>query len=98
MKTHTTRQTLAGPIPHANDTLSRCASAVLAIKRRQAIGEELDAQFDGGEFSRPAHARILQDELMRCVARFGFTPTGYDIAVGRRVCNRFAHFNELLID
>lgn len=31
----------------------------------QAIGEEADAGFDGGEFSRPAHADILEGLLRK---------------------------------
>jgi hypothetical protein len=79
------------------DALSRAASAVKAIREGHALGAEMDAGFDAGEFSGPAHSDMEQVETVAAVARFGFSPEGYNRELTARTTPRFAHYSGLQV-
>jgi hypothetical protein len=80
------------------DRLSRAASAVRAIRQDHAVGAEMDAGFDAGEFSGPAHVRAEAREIADALAKLGFTPKHYNDELQARGCGRFAYMNDLLVD
>lgn len=49
---------------------SPCLEEAHQIYRGHAEGAELDAGFDGGEFSGPAHDSMLEDALRELAARY----------------------------
>jgi hypothetical protein len=76
-----------------NSNLSLAASAVRRIERSHAEAAEADAGFDGGEFSGPAHGRMVEDEITQALKPLGFTPRTYNMELDRRGCGRFAYVN-----
>ena len=80
------------------DALSRAASAVKAIRKSHALAAEMDAGFDAGEFSGPAHGDMEQAETVAAVARFGFTPAEFNRELAVRTAARFAYFSGLQVD
>jgi hypothetical protein len=75
----------------ADDTLSRAASAVSAIRREHAEGAEADHGFDAGEFSGPAHASMEEREIIAALASFGLDPDSFNRLLNRRVDARFSY-------
>lgn len=49
------------------------ALEAMHILDKQAEGEEMDAGFDGGEFSGPAHARIVEGLMEDLATKNGYT-------------------------
>ena len=86
-----------GRVDMVSDALSRAASAVKAIREGQALGAEMDAGFDAGEFSGPAHSDMEQVETRAAVARFGFSPAEFNRELAARTTPRFAHFSNLQV-
>lgn len=79
----------------ATDTLSRAASALLAFRRAQAEGEELDRQFGAPSecFSGMAAANYRREAAL--LATFGFTPASYNELLRERVCGRWIYFFDM---
>jgi prophage maintenance system killer protein len=63
---------MSGPIEGANDDLSRALSEINRMTRIQDEAREMDAGFDGGEWSGPAHDDILDSECDRIAKKYGF--------------------------
>jgi hypothetical protein len=49
---------------------SPCLEEAAQIVRGHQVGAELDAGFDAGEFSGPAHESMLDSELRELAARY----------------------------
>lgn len=54
-------------------TLRETAMKALEIMQAHEEGADMDAGFDGGEFSGPAHARMAQKEIAELATACGFT-------------------------
>jgi len=52
------------------DIPSPCLEEAQQIFRGHVLGSKLDSGFDGGEFSGPAHDRMLEDELHELANRY----------------------------
>lgn len=55
-------------------TLREAAMKALKIMQAHEEGADMDAGFDGGEFSGPAHADMAQREIAELAKSHGFTP------------------------
>jgi hypothetical protein len=55
-------------------TLSQLASALMRAAEASHVAADHDAGFDGGEFSRPAHATMLESVIAQLCATEGYTP------------------------
>lgn len=78
-------EVLRARISLANDRLSRAASAVHRIEADHAYGAELDAGFDAGEWSGPAHWEAEEREVDAALAALGFTRATYNAAIAQRL-------------
>lgn len=76
-------------------TLSQMASRIAQITRSHAEAMDLDAGFDGGEFSGPAHYRAIEREVAQALRDGGWTADRYDDALIARTSERFVHFSGL---
>ena len=54
-------------------TIQEVAEKALEIMEAHEIGAEMDAGFDAGEWSGPAHGRMEEQEIAELAATFGFT-------------------------
>lgn len=79
------------------DALSRAASAVKVIRDGHALGAEMDAGFDAGEFIGPAHADMEEAEAIQAVASYGFTPAEFNRELAARTSERFAYRSGLQV-
>jgi hypothetical protein len=87
----------AGPLA-ARSSLSLAASAVHRIYLEHAEIAALDAGFDAGEFSGPAHADAAEREIDAALTRLGWTRETYNTEIGDRTSARFAFFSGLQVD
>jgi hypothetical protein len=56
----------------ANDNLSRAVSALFRLQRDSSVAYEMDSQIDGGEWSGPASARLLEGNCEKLARRCGY--------------------------
>jgi hypothetical protein len=61
--------------------LELLALEAIDIYARQEEAAAMDAGFDAGEFSGPAHARMADDRVARLATDNGFTPEELNTAV-----------------
>jgi hypothetical protein len=74
-------------------TLSVVASTVRRISRGHAEAAELDAGFDGGEFSRPEHGRMEREQVAAALAAAGWTAVEFLAEVEARTSPKWVFFN-----
>lgn len=78
----------------ARSLLSRAATELRKLANSHALGAEMDAGFDAGEFSGPAHADAEADEQRVIARRYGFsTVSALYKAIEDRTSARWVHFN-----
>jgi hypothetical protein len=75
------RGELLGMLAHDLERLSAAVKEAELVIERQQGGEEMDAGFDAGEFSGPAHAEILDRLLDEVAGKHGLSRTELDAAL-----------------
>jgi hypothetical protein len=78
-----------------DDTLSLATSVIWILRQESEKAKEADAAFDAGEFSGPAHERMLLRAEELALSDFGFTPESFNAALAVRGLGRFAQINGL---
>lgn len=75
------------------DRLSRAVSAVAQLAREHRENAPLDAAFDAGEWSGPAHDRALNREATVVLQNAGLSSDELGALVTARTSGRWAYFN-----
>ena len=70
-------------------TLSVAASAVWRIEQQHSEAAVLDAGFDGGEFSGPAHHRQAMQQVVDVLDDLGWSVREFEAALDARVSHRW---------
>jgi hypothetical protein len=81
-------------IGDARDRMSRAVSAFFHLAQESTAAEQADHEFDAGEWSGPAHARLFERNAEELARNFGYN--GFDhfhSMVGKRTTGKWAHFN-----
>lgn len=82
------RTRVGGVWPVAKPRFSNFGEIVGKIRRiieADDYASEMDSMFDGGEFSGPAHARALENEIDECLAKYGMDRAMYNEELSARV-------------
>lgn len=76
-------------------TLSVAASAVSNALALSGLAQEMDAGFDGGEWSGPAHEEARPSMVASVLKEHGWEPHAFEAEVERRTTAKWAYFSPL---
>lgn len=76
-------------------SLSLMASTLQHLHESFAEAAEMDAAFDGGEFSGPAISGALAQAVREALAASGWTAVEFEAELVARTSARYAHFSGL---
>jgi hypothetical protein len=73
-------------------TLSVLSSTLLRLDTASADAREWDSGYDAGEFSGPAHYRLLKQETREALADAGWTARSFLLELHARVSSRWVFY------